>query len=42
MIAAPVVEISAAAQGPQRRLELSRIVLQEAVARLYYRLAGEL
>jgi uncharacterized SAM-binding protein YcdF (DUF218 family) len=40
VIPAPVVEISAAAQGPERRLELSRLVLQEAIARLYYRLAG--
>jgi uncharacterized SAM-binding protein YcdF (DUF218 family) len=42
VIPAPVVEISAAARGPERRLELARIVLQEAIARLYYRLAGEL
>lgn len=42
VIPAPVVEISTAAQGPERRLELARLVLQEGIARLYYRLAGAL
>jgi uncharacterized SAM-binding protein YcdF (DUF218 family) len=38
---APVVEISAEAERPENRLELARLVLQEAVVRLYDRLAGE-
>lgn len=42
VIPAPVVEISAEAERPENRLELARLVLQEAIARLYYRLAGEL
>ena len=42
VIPAPVVEISPAVRGPEGRLELARLVLQEAVARLYYRLSGKL
>jgi len=42
VIPAPVVEISAASERPELRLDLARLVLQEAIARLYYRLAGEL
>jgi uncharacterized SAM-binding protein YcdF (DUF218 family) len=42
VIPAPVVEISAAVQRPENRMELARLVVQEAIARLYYRLAGEL
>jgi uncharacterized SAM-binding protein YcdF (DUF218 family) len=42
VIPAPVVEISAEGERPENRLELARLVLQEAIARLYYRLAGAL
>jgi uncharacterized SAM-binding protein YcdF (DUF218 family) len=42
VIPAPVVEISSEGERPENRLELARLVLQEAVARLYYRLAGAL
>jgi uncharacterized SAM-binding protein YcdF (DUF218 family) len=42
VIPAPVVEISADAERPENRLELARLVVQEAIARMYYRLAGEL
>jgi uncharacterized SAM-binding protein YcdF (DUF218 family) len=42
VIPAPVVEISPAVRGPEGRLELARLVIQEAIARLYYRLSGHL
>ena len=38
--AAPVLEGSLRPEGPQARLALARAVVQEAVARAYYRLAG--
>jgi hypothetical protein len=39
---APVVEISPTVRRPDSRLELARIVIQEALARLYYRVSGYL
>jgi uncharacterized SAM-binding protein YcdF (DUF218 family) len=42
VIPAPVVEISPAVGRPESRLELARLVFQEVVARLYYRLSGDL
>ncbi len=40
VVAAPVVEISPVTGQPDARLELGRLLLQEALARVYYRLAG--
>jgi uncharacterized SAM-binding protein YcdF (DUF218 family) len=40
VVAAPVVEISPVTGQPAARLELGRLLLQEALARLYYRVAG--
>jgi uncharacterized SAM-binding protein YcdF (DUF218 family) len=37
---APVVEISPVTDQPDARLELGRLLLQEALARVYYRVAG--
>ena len=42
VVPAPVVEISPLAQSPDGRLELARLVIQESLARLYYRLSGHL
>jgi uncharacterized SAM-binding protein YcdF (DUF218 family) len=42
VVPAPVVEISPTVRRPDSRLELARIVIQEALARLYYRVAGYL
>ncbi len=42
VIPAPVVEVSPSLEWPAARLELARILVQEAVARLYYRLSGYL
>jgi uncharacterized SAM-binding protein YcdF (DUF218 family) len=42
VVPAPVVEISPTIRRPDGRLELARVVFQEAFARLYYRLAGQL
>jgi uncharacterized SAM-binding protein YcdF (DUF218 family) len=42
VVPAPVIEISPAEQHPDVRLELARAVIQEALARLYYRLSGRL
>jgi uncharacterized SAM-binding protein YcdF (DUF218 family) len=42
VVPAPVVEISPAVQRPDGRLELARVVIQEALARLYYRVLGYL
>jgi hypothetical protein len=38
--AAPVIEESLRPVRPQARLALARAVVQEAVARAYYRIAG--
>jgi uncharacterized SAM-binding protein YcdF (DUF218 family) len=40
VVAAPVVEVSPVTGQPDARLELGRLLLQEALARLYYRVAG--
>jgi uncharacterized SAM-binding protein YcdF (DUF218 family) len=40
VVPAPVVEISPVAEQPEARLDLARLMLQEALARVYYRLAG--
>jgi uncharacterized SAM-binding protein YcdF (DUF218 family) len=40
VVAAPVVEISPVTGQPSARLDLGRFLLQEALARLYYRVAG--
>lgn len=40
VVPAPVIEISPLAQSPDGRLELARLVIQEGLARLYYRLSG--
>jgi uncharacterized SAM-binding protein YcdF (DUF218 family) len=40
VVPAPVVEVSPLAQSPDGRLELARLVIQEGLARLYYRLIG--
>jgi uncharacterized SAM-binding protein YcdF (DUF218 family) len=42
VVPAPVIEISPLAQSPDGRLELARLVIQEGLARLYYRLTGHL
>lgn len=42
VVPAPVFEVSPTAQGPGGRLELARLVIQEGLARLYYRLSGDL
>jgi uncharacterized SAM-binding protein YcdF (DUF218 family) len=42
VIPAPVVEISPAARMPGSRLKLAQLVVQELVARLYYRMSGAL
>ena len=42
VIPAPVVEVSAVTGAPEVRLELAQLLLQEALARLYYRVAGYL
>jgi uncharacterized SAM-binding protein YcdF (DUF218 family) len=42
VVAAPVVEISPSAQSPGGRLDLARAVVQEALARVYYRMSGHL
>lgn len=42
VVPAPVVEISPATGQPAARLELARLLVQEALARLYYRLSGQL
>jgi uncharacterized SAM-binding protein YcdF (DUF218 family) len=42
VVPAPVVEVSPAVVRPDARLDLARRVIQEAVARLYYRVAGYL
>lgn len=40
VVAAPVVEVSPVTGQPDARLALGRLLLQEALARLYYRVAG--
>jgi uncharacterized SAM-binding protein YcdF (DUF218 family) len=40
VVPAPVVELSPVAEQPEARLDLARLRLQEALARVYYRLAG--
>jgi hypothetical protein len=40
VVPAPVVEHSPLAGSPDGRLELARVVIQEGLARLYYRLSG--
>jgi uncharacterized SAM-binding protein YcdF (DUF218 family) len=42
VVPAPVFDVSPTAQGPGGRLELARLVIQEGLARLYYRLSGAL
>jgi uncharacterized SAM-binding protein YcdF (DUF218 family) len=42
VVPAPVVEVSPAVQRPDGRLELARVLIQEALARLYYRVSGYL
>jgi uncharacterized SAM-binding protein YcdF (DUF218 family) len=42
VVAAPVIEISPAVESPGGRLDLARAVLQEALARVYYRVSGRL
>lgn len=42
VVAAPDDEVTAAGERPEPRLVLARYLLQEAVARLYHRLAGYL
>jgi uncharacterized SAM-binding protein YcdF (DUF218 family) len=42
VIPAPVTEISSEVRMPESRLELARLVLQETLARLYYRVSGKL
>jgi uncharacterized SAM-binding protein YcdF (DUF218 family) len=42
VVPAPVVEVSPAVPRPDGRLELAVLIVQEALARLYYRLAGYL
>jgi uncharacterized SAM-binding protein YcdF (DUF218 family) len=42
VVPAPVVEVSPAVPRPDGRLELAFLIVQEALARLYYRLAGYL
>jgi len=42
VVPAPVIEISPLAESPDGRLELARLVIQEGLARLYYRLTGHL
>ena len=42
VVPAPVVEASTVVPRPDARLALARLVVQEALARLYYRLAGYL
>ena len=40
VVPAPVVEVSTATDRPDERLELAQMLLEEALARLYYRVAG--
>jgi uncharacterized SAM-binding protein YcdF (DUF218 family) len=40
VVPAPVIEISPLAESPDGRLELARLVIQEGLARLYYRVSG--
>lgn len=40
VVPAPVVEVSSMAEQPDARLDLARLLLQEALARVYYRVAG--
>lgn len=42
VVPAPVVDISPTVTRPDARLDLARLVLQEAVGRLYYRVLGYL
>jgi uncharacterized SAM-binding protein YcdF (DUF218 family) len=42
VVPAPVVEISPASRSPDGRLDLARLILQEALARLFYRVSGYL
>jgi len=42
VVPAPVTEVSPLAQSPDGRLELARLVIQEGLARLYYRVIGQL
>jgi uncharacterized SAM-binding protein YcdF (DUF218 family) len=42
VVPAPVVEVSPLAQSPDGRLALAWLVIQEALARLYYRVTGQL
>jgi len=42
VVPAPVVDVSPLAQSPAGRLNLARLVIQEGVARLLYRLSGHL
>ena len=42
VVPAPVNEVSPLAESPDGRLELARLVIQEGLARLYYRLTGHL
>ena len=42
VVPAPVIEVSPRAESPDGRLELARLVIQEALARLYYRVIGQL
>jgi uncharacterized SAM-binding protein YcdF (DUF218 family) len=42
VVPAPVIEASPLAESPDGRLELARLVIQEGLARLYYRVIGQL
>jgi uncharacterized SAM-binding protein YcdF (DUF218 family) len=42
VVPAPVVDISPSVQRPDARLALARLILQEAIGRLYYRVFGYL
>jgi uncharacterized SAM-binding protein YcdF (DUF218 family) len=42
VVPAPVIEVSPRAESPDGRLELARLVIQEGLARLYYRVIGQL
>jgi uncharacterized SAM-binding protein YcdF (DUF218 family) len=42
VVPAPVIEVSPLAESPDGRLELARLVIMEGLARLYYRVTGQL
>ena len=42
VVPAPVVDVSPAVTRPEARLDLARLIFQEAVGRLYYRMLGYL